>query len=137
MGCLDEVNGGGWGCIYSHQPLPSHCQPSVNRRRFMFLARTVRPFTSTSEIATFSSNNYINGYKCIKCVVICQIKKSQTVQPCTLGGPRGHYNSSLLNLAPSSFSSFQRANNPRLRPDGPSLVPGGVLLSFGQTVVEM
>ena len=21
--CLDEVNGGGWGCIYSHQPLPS------------------------------------------------------------------------------------------------------------------
>jgi hypothetical protein len=19
------VNGGGWGCIYSHQPLPSHC----------------------------------------------------------------------------------------------------------------
>jgi hypothetical protein len=23
--CLDEVNGGGWGCIYSHQPLPSRC----------------------------------------------------------------------------------------------------------------
>ena len=22
---LDEVNGGGWGCIYSHQPLPSRC----------------------------------------------------------------------------------------------------------------
>jgi hypothetical protein len=20
-----EVNGGGWGCIYSHQPLPSRC----------------------------------------------------------------------------------------------------------------
>jgi hypothetical protein len=23
--CLDDVNGGGWGCIYSHQPLPSRC----------------------------------------------------------------------------------------------------------------
>jgi hypothetical protein len=22
---LDLVNGGGWGCIYSHQPLPSRC----------------------------------------------------------------------------------------------------------------
>jgi hypothetical protein len=27
-----EVNGGGWGCIYSHQPLPSRCSilPTVN-----------------------------------------------------------------------------------------------------------
>jgi hypothetical protein len=23
--CLGSVNGGGWGCIYIHQPLPSHC----------------------------------------------------------------------------------------------------------------
>jgi hypothetical protein len=23
--CLGVVNGGGWGCIYSHQPLPSRC----------------------------------------------------------------------------------------------------------------
>jgi hypothetical protein len=38
------------------------------------LVRTVRPCTSMSEIATVSSNSYINGYKCIKCVVRCQIK---------------------------------------------------------------
>jgi hypothetical protein len=25
VGCLGEVNGGGWGCIYSHQPLLSRC----------------------------------------------------------------------------------------------------------------
>jgi hypothetical protein len=25
------VNGGGWGCIYSHQPLPSRCSNSANR----------------------------------------------------------------------------------------------------------
>jgi hypothetical protein len=30
--CLGEVNGGGWGCIYSHQPLPSRCSilPTAN-----------------------------------------------------------------------------------------------------------
>jgi hypothetical protein len=28
-------------------------------------------------------------------------------------------------------------DGPRLRSDGPSLVPDGVLLSFGQSVVEM
>jgi hypothetical protein len=30
---LDEVNGGGWGCIYSLQPLPSHCSFSAGRGR--------------------------------------------------------------------------------------------------------
>jgi hypothetical protein len=31
--CLDLLNGGGWGCIYSHQPLPSYCSFSVDRGR--------------------------------------------------------------------------------------------------------
>jgi hypothetical protein len=43
MECLDMVNGGGSGCIYSHQPLPSSCPLSANRRRFTLLARIVRP----------------------------------------------------------------------------------------------
>jgi hypothetical protein len=30
---LDVVNGGGWGYIYSHQPLPSRCPLSANRGR--------------------------------------------------------------------------------------------------------
>jgi hypothetical protein len=30
---LDEVNGGGWGCIYSLQPLPSRWSFSADRRR--------------------------------------------------------------------------------------------------------
>jgi hypothetical protein len=32
-GSLDEVNGGGWGCIYSHQPLLSRCSLFANRGR--------------------------------------------------------------------------------------------------------
>jgi hypothetical protein len=60
--CLGEVNGGGWGCIYSPQPLPIYCFISANRGRSAPLVRTVRPCTSTAKIATVSSNGYINGY---------------------------------------------------------------------------
>jgi hypothetical protein len=45
--CLGLVNGGGWGCIYSPQPLPSRCSFSANRGRFAPLVRTVRPCTTT------------------------------------------------------------------------------------------
>jgi hypothetical protein len=65
------LNGGGWGCIYSHQPFPSHCLLSANRGQSVPLVRTVRPCTSTAEIAMVNSNGYINGYKCIKCIVRC------------------------------------------------------------------
>jgi hypothetical protein len=58
---LDEVNGGGWGCIYGLQPLPSCCSISVDRGRSAALVRTVHPCTSTTEIATVSGNGYING----------------------------------------------------------------------------
>jgi hypothetical protein len=60
--CLVVVNGGGWGCIYSPQPLPS-CSLSADRGWSAPLVRTVRPYTSTAKIATVSSNGYINGYK--------------------------------------------------------------------------
>jgi hypothetical protein len=56
------VNGGGWGCIYSHQPLPSRFSNSADRGRSAPLVRTVRPWTSMAENATVSSNGYINGY---------------------------------------------------------------------------
>jgi hypothetical protein len=59
---LDDVNGGGWGCIYSLQPLRSRCPNSADRRRAVPLVWTVRPCTSTSEIAMVSSNGYIKGY---------------------------------------------------------------------------
>jgi hypothetical protein len=44
-GMLDGVNGGGWGYIYSHQPLPSHCPLSANHGRSALLARTIRSYT--------------------------------------------------------------------------------------------
>jgi hypothetical protein len=60
--CLGGVNGGGWGCIYNPQPLPSRCPLSADRGRSTPLVRTVRPCTSTAKITTVSSNSYMNGY---------------------------------------------------------------------------
>jgi hypothetical protein len=60
--CLGEVNGGGWSCIYSPQPLPSRCSFPANHERSAPLVRTVRPYTSMAEIATVSSDSYINDY---------------------------------------------------------------------------
>jgi hypothetical protein len=57
-----KMNGGGWGCIHSPQPLPSRCSFFADRGRSVPLVWTVRPCTSTAEIATVSSNGYINGY---------------------------------------------------------------------------
>jgi hypothetical protein len=62
---LDGLNGGGWGCIYSHQPLPSRCPLSANLRRSTPLVWTARSCTSTTEIAAVSSNGYINGYSAL------------------------------------------------------------------------
>jgi hypothetical protein len=63
-GCdsLDVFNGGFLGRIYSHQLLPSRCPFSTNHGRSAPLVRMVCPCTSTAEIATVSSNGYINGY---------------------------------------------------------------------------
>jgi hypothetical protein len=36
------VNGGGWGCIYSHQPLPSRCSNSADHGRSAPLVCMVR-----------------------------------------------------------------------------------------------
>jgi hypothetical protein len=60
--CLDVLNGGGWGCIYSHHPLSSRCPYYANCGRSAPVVQTVRPCTSTAKISTVSSNGYINGY---------------------------------------------------------------------------
>jgi hypothetical protein len=46
---------------------------SATRELFALVARTIRPCRSTTEITVVNSNNYINDYNCIKCIVRCQI----------------------------------------------------------------
>jgi hypothetical protein len=62
---LDVMNGGGWVCIYIHQPLRSRCHLSATSGRSAPSSQMVHPYTSTTRFTTVSSN----GYKHIKCVV--------------------------------------------------------------------
>jgi hypothetical protein len=56
---------------------------------FSATRRWSAPLGHTTEIPMISSNDYINNYKCIKCVVKCLIKQPWTVRTCTPDGPRG------------------------------------------------
>jgi hypothetical protein len=133
--CLVLSNGGGWGCIYSYQQLPSCCPCSANRERFVPLVRTARPCTSRAEIATVSSNGYINGYSALN--VSSYVRHNSCGRsgraPRTVheDAKNAFYRTHHLRV----FLVFQRAEGPRLRPNGPSLVPYGALFSFGQSVV--
>jgi hypothetical protein len=93
------------GCIYSHQPLPSHCSFSADRGWSTSLVRTVRPCTSTAEIAMVSS--------------------------LFLDSKNAFYRTRHLQV----FLVFQRPNGPRLRPDGPRMVSNGARFSFERSVV--
>jgi hypothetical protein len=112
------VNGGGWGCIYSLQPLPSRCSFSADRGRSELLVRTVRPCISTTGITTISSNDYINGYS-----------EPRTVHEDT---KNEFYRTRHLQVF---FLVFQRPDGPRLRPDGPRLVSDDARFSIERSVV--
>jgi hypothetical protein len=126
--CLGVLNGGGWGCIYSHQSLSSHCPVFANHERSVPLVRTVRPCISTVEITTVSSNSYINGYSALNA--------SSDVR---------HNSSGRSGRAPRTVRKdakykFYRTRHLQVflafqRPESPSLVPDGALFSFGQPAV--
>jgi hypothetical protein len=118
--CLGEVNGGGWGCIYSPQPLPSRCSFSTDRGRSAPLVRTVRPYTSTAEIPMAIST-------AIKHLMCRQMSNKAVVD-----GPVVHPRWSartlkfyLPNPSPSGFSVLHRPDGPRMRPYGAHLVSDG------------
>jgi hypothetical protein len=129
------VNGGGWGCIYSPQPLPSRCSLSADCRRSAPLVQTVRPYTSMVEITTVSSNGYINGYYALNV--------SSDIRYRTRGRPgraprtvrEDAYNSFYRTCHLWVFLVLHRPDGPRLRPDGPRLVSDGARFFIGRSVV--
>jgi hypothetical protein len=116
--CLDEVNGGGWGCIYSPQPLPSRCSFSVDRGRSAPLVRTVRPCTSTATMHHQMSNKGSRGRSGRAPRTVREDSIIHFTEPVTFG-----------------FSVLRRPDGPRLRPNGPRLVSDGACFSIGRSVV--
>jgi hypothetical protein len=106
------VNGGSWGCIYSLQPLPSHCSFSADRGRPVPLVQTVHPHTSKAEITTVSSNGYINDYSALMC--------RQMLDKAVTDGPVVHPRRSARTLKmhftePTTFGFFWFFNDRTVR----------------------
>jgi hypothetical protein len=126
--CLGGVNGGGWGCIYSPQPLPSRCSLSAYRGRSAPLVRTVHPCTSMAEFATVSSNGYINGYYALNVLSDVRYRSRERFGP----APQ--------TVRKDAYNSFYRTRHFRVflvlhRPDGPRLVSDGARFSIGRSIM--
>jgi hypothetical protein len=122
------VNGGGWGCIYSPQPLPSRCSLSADRGRSATLVRTVRPCTSMAEIAIVSSNGYINGYFALN------------VSSDVMYLSRGRSGRAPRTVRDDTYNSLYRTRHFQVflvlhRPDGPRSVSDGARFSIGWSVM--
>jgi hypothetical protein len=136
------LNGGGWGCIYIPQPLPSRCSFSADRGRSTLLVRMFRPFTSTAKITTVSSNGYINGYSAFMCRQMSD--KAVADGPIMHPGRSGHAPRTVREDTKNAFYRtrhlrvflvFQRPDGPCLRPDGSRLVSDGASFSIERFVV--
>jgi hypothetical protein len=73
--CLDEVNGGGWGCIYSLQPLPRRCSNSADRGRS---APTHQRLKSQRSVVTAIS------------MAIVHLMRHQMIEKAVTDGPAVH-----------------------------------------------
>jgi hypothetical protein len=133
--CLGEVNGGGWGCIYSPQPLPSRCSLSANRGRSAPLVRTVRPCTSTAEITTVNSNGYINDYFALNASSDVRYRSRGRSGRAFRTVREDAYNSFYRTRHFWVFLVLHRPDGPRLRLDGPRLVSNGARFSIGWFIV--
>jgi hypothetical protein len=122
------LDGGGWGCIYSLQPLPSRCFFSADRGRSAPAYQRLKSQRSTVMAISTAIEH-----------LMCRQMSDKAVAD----GPAVHPRRSARTLKknftePVTFGFFlvlQRLNSPRLRPDGPRLVSDGARFSIERSVV--
>jgi hypothetical protein len=129
------VNGGGWGCIYSHQPLPSRCSilptadgpPAWSGRSAPVDQRLKTQRSAVTAIST----------------AILHLMRRQMSDKASHGrsgrAPRTVREDAIIhfsNPSPSGFSVPYLPDDPRLRPDGPHEVSDGPCFSSGRSVVQ-
>ena len=131
---MGVLNGGGWGCIYSHQPLPSRCSNSANRGRSA-------PWSGRSAPTHQRLKTQRSAVTAISTAIL-HLMRRQMSDKAVADGPTVHPRRSartlkfiLPNPSPSGFLVLHRLDGPRLRPDGPRLVSDGARFSIGRSVV--
>jgi hypothetical protein len=124
---LGVVNGGGWGCIYSHQPLPSRCSilptvdgpPAWSGRSAPVDQRLKTQWSAVTAIST----------------AILHLMRRQMSDKASCGrsgrAPRTVREDAIIHFSePVTFGFLV----PHL-PDGPREVSDGPCFSFGRSVV--
>jgi hypothetical protein len=128
------VNGGGWGCIYSHQPLPSRCSilpsadgPSAWSGRSAPVDQRLK--TQRSAVTAIST-------------AILHLMRRQMSDKASRGrssrAPRTVREGAIIHFSEPvtfGFSVPHLPDGPRLRPDGPRKVSDGPCFSSGRSVV--
>ena len=132
--CLGEVNGGGWGCIYSHQPLPSRCSilpsadgpPAWSGRSAPVDQRLKTQRSAVTAIST----------------AILHLMRRQMSDKVSRGrsgrAPRTVRADAIIHfseLVTFGFSVPHLPDGPRLRPDGPRVVSNGACFPSGRSIV--
>jgi hypothetical protein len=129
------VNGGGWGCIYSHQPLPSRCSILLTADGSPAWSGRSAPIdqrlkTQRSAIMAIST-------------AILHLMRRQMSDKASRGqsgrAPRTVREDAIIhfpNPSPSGFSVPHLPDGPRLRPDGLRTVSDGPCFSSGRSIVQ-
>jgi hypothetical protein len=135
------LNGGGWGCIYSHQPLPSRCS---------ILPTADGPLAWPGRSAPVDQRLKMQRSAVMAIsMAILHLMRRQMSDKASRGrsgrAPRTVRKDAIIhfpNPSPSGFSVPHLPDGPRLRPDGPRLRPNGPrevsdgpCFSSGQSVV--
>jgi hypothetical protein len=132
---LDDVNGGGWGCIYSHQPLPSRCSillsadgppawsgrsaPVDQRRKTQRSAVTAISTAISHLMRRQMSDKASRGRSARLARTVREAAIIHFFEPVTCG-----------------FLVSHLPDGPRLRPDGPREGSDGPCFSSGRSIVD-
>jgi hypothetical protein len=109
LGLLGCVEWGGWGGIYSPQPLHSHCHQPATHEQYA----TAHQWLNLQWSAVTAMSNTI---------IALNVWTLKFILP---------------DPAPSGFSRYQWADGPCLRSDGLHMVPDGLHLSSEWSILEM
>jgi hypothetical protein len=125
------VNGGGWGCIYSHQPLPSRC--------FILPTADGPPFWS-GRSAPVDQRLKTQRSAVTAILHLMRRQMSDKVSRGRSGrAPRTVRADAIIHFSEPvtfGFSVPHLPDGPRLRPDGPREVSDGPCFSFRRPVVQ-
>jgi hypothetical protein len=129
------MNGGGWGCIYSHQPLPSRCS-------FLLSADGPPAWSGRSAPVDQRLKTQRSAVTAISTAILHLMRRqmSDKVRRGRSGrAPRTVRADAIIhspNPSPSGFSVPHLPDGPDQRPDGPREVTDGPLFSSGRSIVQ-